>query len=175
MLNERIAMDTIRKQIYDLTPHDFNEVPIWQYCLDEEDIPGHDEATVRPRPDLLSADASVPGLIVKMIFTCADDTRFVGYVCVEDSRDLGYLQPHICTPFAQIGFWYGMHQPDDSDLAFAYGVLEKGKDDLFPVTYERCVPCSVPLEGQINGFHYLGTRPSGKFGLVLKKRMGEPL
>jgi hypothetical protein len=38
----------IRKQVYELTHDDLAVHPAWEFCLDEEDRPGQDEATVQP-------------------------------------------------------------------------------------------------------------------------------
>jgi hypothetical protein len=38
----------IRKQASDLRPADYERFPVWEFCLDEERVPGQDECTVRP-------------------------------------------------------------------------------------------------------------------------------
>ena len=50
----------VRRQIYELTPHDLETFPIWEFNLDETAGTAQDELTVRPRvadgPNSLSSN-----------------------------------------------------------------------------------------------------------------------
>ena len=58
----------VRKQLPALRPGDLERFPIWEQALDEVGVPGQDEETVKPRPDLAEADRVVftPTLIVRI-------------------------------------------------------------------------------------------------------------
>jgi hypothetical protein len=69
-----------RKQVYDLTLTDLNAVGVWEFVSDEEDVPGQNEATVRPYNATPPIDPGHGGLVVSAVFTLVDGTHMRGYL-----------------------------------------------------------------------------------------------
>jgi hypothetical protein len=153
-LAPNVADLTIRKQVYELLPADFAIASIWEFALDEEDVPGQDEATVRPRPDLERADPSEGLLVAEAEFVSADGTRFSGYVTPQHEPDISLIQPTIITAKSQVVFWLGAFPPES--LEDSYAALGKTASELFPTRY-RCTVQTVgaPLQGELHGFMHL--------------------
>jgi hypothetical protein len=147
---------SIRKQVYDLRPADLERFPIWEHALDEEGVPGQDEATVKPRPDLSHADPTAGEFIVRAGFVAKDTTRFDGYCYASDEDHPGLIQPTIVTEDGQVNFWYGAFAPKRGALERQYQLLGKTAQELFPIRYRALVPArGVKLEGVITAFsHY---------------------
>jgi hypothetical protein len=146
---------TIRRQVYELLPEDFATASIWEFALDEEDVPGQDEATVRPRPDLERADPSEGLFVAEAEFVSADDTRFSGYVTPQHEPGIGLIQPTIVTAKGQVAFWLGAFPPES--LEASYAVLGKATTtELFPIRF-RCkvTTLGTPLDGELHGFMHL--------------------
>jgi hypothetical protein len=142
---------TIRKQVYELVPEDFAVAHVWEFALDEEDVAGQDEATVRPRRELESADPDEGMFAVEAEFVSADGTRFTGYATPQREDNMGWIQPTIVTAGGQVNFWLGAFPPES--LEMAYGTVGKTPSELFPLRYRSVVPTEgVPLEGELHGF-----------------------
>jgi hypothetical protein len=143
----------MRRQVYELTPADLEQCPIWEHALDEEGDEGQDEATVKPRPDLGRADPAEGMLLVRAELVAADGTRFVGYVYPEHDDEPGLLQPTIVTDAGQVNFWLGGVAPREGELEGRYALLGKTPSELFPVRYRAVVPHDgVQLIGTIPAF-----------------------
>jgi hypothetical protein len=147
--------DKIRKQVYELTPSDLEEYPIWEFALDEEGVEGQDEATVRPLPDRKRA---FNGDVARATFVTADGIRFTGYVTPDPDRTSGYLQPTIVTEDGQVNFWFGHQEAGVTEdmIEPLYDLLGKSADELFPVAYRLDVPWEGgTLDGEITGFGWM--------------------
>ena len=149
----------IRKQVYELTPEDLREFPIWEFCLDEEGKDGQDEATVRPYQAPGPLDPRDGMFIVRAAFTLADGSRANGYLTppVQNDSRMGTLQPTIVTDTGQVMLWFGCAVPDRGTLAKSYAQL--GRDDglqVFPLCFESQVELiGGPILGSLPGFlHY---------------------
>jgi hypothetical protein len=74
-----------RKPIHRLTLSDLSAFPIWEYALDEEDVPGQDETWVRPL-----CDTAVPkgrwSLSVATDFATASGKSLRGFVGVTTAQ-----------------------------------------------------------------------------------------
>jgi len=146
----------IRKQVYELRPDDLATASIWEFALDEEGLPGQDEATVKPRADLERADPGDGLFVVRAEFVSADGTRFDGYVSPQHEAELGWIQPTVVTMTGQVGFWLGAFPPRPGHLDEAYAIVGKTAGELFPIRYRAVVEHGgVPLEGELDGFMHL--------------------
>jgi hypothetical protein len=151
-----------RKQVYELTLSDLDAWPIWEFCLDEEDVDDQDEATVRPRFDVDAFDTREHAIglaVVKTEFRAADGTAFAGYCTPSESDHLGYVQPTIIVDGEQVSFWFGWSQPSPGEIGLAYGLLGKQAKQLFPLQFRALVPTPrFVAQGTISGFSWLGRR-----------------
>src|SRR5579871_4791491 len=99
-------MSQLRKQIYELSEADLLAHPLWEYCSDEEDVDGQDEATVRPA--IAHGLPYGPGeIFVAADATFADGTKATAYISSGPTDELGITQPHVVVEGTQIGFWLG--------------------------------------------------------------------
>jgi hypothetical protein len=163
-----VAVQKVRKQVYDLTHRDLAAHAVWEFALDEEGDEGQDEATVRP----FTADAVDPTagmFIVRASFTLNDGTKRSGYLTPPSQGDasLGAIQPVIVTEQGQVSFWLGVVAPTPDQLAANYELLRSGVDGAFPIRYQSDVPstCGV-ISGTIAGFSVLEDFASNRVGTV---------
>jgi hypothetical protein len=129
----------LRRQVYLLTAQELTDHPIWEFCLDEEDIPGQDEATVKP-----SEDSEVPGYspgayIIGADAVFADGTSALGYLYSGEPGDWGCIQPNVVTQGGQVNFWLGALRfigDVEKRIADQLRVLGRGPGQIFPVTFK---------------------------------------
>ena len=163
----------MRKQVYELTAADLEAHPVWEHCLDEEGLPGQDEATVRPY-DAGRRPLEYAGmLVVRATLVLASGTRFTGYLyyvpelpagAVTSYGRLADLQPQIITPSGQVMFWYGAVRPTAEAVAEAYRKLGARASGVFPVRFGSDLPLATgPIDGEIPGFQYIAERRKGWF------------
>jgi hypothetical protein len=151
-----MGVSPVRKQVYELQPEDFATASIWEFALDEEGVPGQDEATVKPRADLERADPDDGLFVIRAAFVSADSTPFDGYVSPQQEARIAWIQPTVVTPAGQVGFWLGAFPPQPGRLDEAYATLGKTASELFPIRYRAAVEHGgVRLEGAIHGFMHL--------------------
>ena len=149
---------SIPKQVYELTRLDLRQHPLWEFCLDEEGIPGQDEATVK------SEDSGVPSYspgayIVAADFVLADGSAAEGYIYPGEPHDFGCTQPNVILPDGQLNFWFGIVPTTNEKLDAIYRRLGKNSESVFPAHYETRVPINgKPMKGVVEGF---GTRTLG--------------
>lgn len=145
----------VKKQVYELTLHDLNTFPIWEFRLNEEGEAGQDESTVRPHTAPGPLDPTERMFIVRAVFTLADGSRMQGY-CTPPRRgdaSLGTLQPIIVTERGQVRFWCGTAAPSPKRLANSYELLEKDAKHVFPLRFESEVELvSGSVKGSVPGF-----------------------
>jgi hypothetical protein len=149
--------------VYELTAEDLDRTPVWEFALDEEGLPGQDETTVRPRPDLSTVDYRGGMFVVRTRFVAANATEFFGHAN-PDPFVGGIQHPHIVTTDGHVGFWWGIREPSQEDLADAYRRLGTNADRLFPLRFEATVKLAgPPLQGTLHGFYWspdpLGSDP----------------
>lgn len=155
----------MRKQVYHLTLADFEQYPVWEFALDEEDIEGQDEATVRPC-EMTEADPTAGIFVVKARFTLNDGTICYGYLTpqIPEFNSIGHIQPIIITQSGQIYFWHGVVKPKDTEIIEYYRKLGKNAEQVFPVKYSSDFKVvNGPIEGIINGFMYTVEEKSSIF------------
>jgi len=146
----------IRKQVYELTVEDLDQSPVWEFALDEEDVEGQDEATVRPYESSGTLDPSEGMFVVRCRLTLADGTEFTGYLTppLQGDSSLGTLQPAVVGPMGQVSFWYGMMAPEPAHIEQSYARLGKSSpSQVFPLRFNAQVPMvGGPVAGEIPGF-----------------------
>jgi hypothetical protein len=128
-----------RKQVYLLSAQDLTDQLIWEFCPDEEDVEGQDEATVRP-----STNEEVPGYSPGVyIFAAnvrfADGTTGIGYLYSGKPDDFGMIQPNVVTDAGQVNFWLGWLQFRNNleqHLSQAYELIGKDCNSIFPISFE---------------------------------------
>jgi hypothetical protein len=164
----------MRKQVYELTAADLEAHPVWEHCLDEEGLPGQDEATVRPY-ETGGKPLQYDGLlVVRARFTLANAKRLPGYISYTpasppemrsgDYGPLADLQPQIITPEGQVMFWFGVLAPNAEALAEAYRKLGARAAHVFPLHFAADVPLATgPIEGEVRGFQYIAEKRRGLF------------
>ena len=146
-----------RKQAYHLTLADFNAVPVWEFTSDEEEVPGQDEATVRPYNVAPPIDTG-HGAIVRAVFTLADGTNLRGYLSPHpiSLRRPGWVQPVMISGAHQFNFWSGMLRPSQTQMNEVLAKIGKQASQVFPVQYRSDVELvSDPISGIIPGFGFI--------------------
>ena len=144
-----------RRQIYELTPHDLETFPIWEFKLDEVAESGQDELTVRPCVTAGPLDPADRMFVVRAVFTLADGSMRRGYVTPPGRGDasVGALQPIIVTDQGQVRFWCGTSVPGPKRLARSYELLGKEAKQIFPLLFESEVELAGgPVRGSVPGF-----------------------
>jgi hypothetical protein len=127
-----------RRQVYELSLHDLNTFPVWEFRLDEEGEEGRDESTVRPYAASGPLDTTDRMFVVRAVFTLADGSRMRGYLTPPGHGDasIGTLQPIIVTDRGQVRLWCGTAVPSPKRLAHSYELLRKDAKQVFPVQFE---------------------------------------
>jgi hypothetical protein len=129
----------LRRQVYLLTVKELMKHTIWEFCLGEEDIPGQDEATVKP-----SEDSEVPGYspgayVIAADVTFADGTSALGYLYSGEPNDWGCIQPNAVTQAGQVNFWLGALRfvaDVDKRIADQLQVLGRSARQIFPAIFK---------------------------------------
>lgn len=131
-----------RKAVTALTVTDLRAFPIWEFCTDEEHIPGHDETFVRPLPR-----KTVPmnrySLLVAAVFTTTAGRSFEGFMVVTTAEkrvevrpgavlEEGYLVLPTVSRETALREKYDWSLRDRQRLSQALGVMET---ELFPLHY----------------------------------------
>ncbi len=148
----------IRKQVYDLTADDFRRYPLGEFCLDEEGMPGQDEATVKPSDDLGVPAYSPGAYVVATDFVLADGSSMEGYIYSGEPEDFGCITPCIFLEEGRVGFWFRRRTPTANQIGSVYERIGKKPHELFPIRFRTRVPINGDLmNGSINGFGIRGS------------------
>jgi len=151
----------LRKQVYELSLQDFVDSPIWEFCSDEEDVEGQDEATVRPTEKTQLSDELPGACVVAADVLFADGSSGLGYLYNCEVGDVGCVQPNIFTGHGQINFWLGwlLFVPNASERVQAnYMKIGKSESAIFPLSFQSRVDINgKPLQLVLQGFMALGT------------------
>jgi len=146
----------VRKQVYNLTIADMADFPVWEFALDEEEVEGQDEATVRPYVFTPPLDPRDGMFAVRAEFFLADGTSATGYLTPQPAVDLSSIQPIVIAGDKQIGFWSGMRVPTREEISSHYEALGKSSKQVFPIRFRSVVELvGGNIEGSIDGFQYL--------------------
>jgi hypothetical protein len=152
--NQSLALK-VRKQIYELTPHDLETFPIWEFKLDETAEGGRDELSVRPCTASGPLDPVDRMFVVRAMFTLADGSMMRGYFTPPGRGDagVGAWQPIIVTDEGQVRFWCGTATPGPKRLARSYELLGKDAKQIFPLQFESEVELvGGPVRHSVPGF-----------------------
>lgn len=152
-----------RKQLFDLTLQDIMQYPCWEYALDEEDIEGQDEQTVRPYLSSPPFDPNNAYLVVRASFRLFDGTVFKGII-KPVQKESGIMKPLIpidlfpviLTDRGRVDFWYGMTKPVPNGISTSYTIMGKENPlDVFPIQFSSDVEIVNGIfEGTLEGFMY---------------------
>jgi hypothetical protein len=155
-MKSRPACDLrVRKQVYELTLHDLNTFPIWEFKLDEEPEDSQDESTVQPCVSSGPLDPADRMFVVRAVFILADGSRMKGYLTPpgRGHAGVGTLQPIIVTDRGQVRIWCGTAAPGPERLARSYELLGKDAGRVFPLRFESDVELADgPVRGNVPGF-----------------------
>lgn len=148
----------IRKQMYDLSLEDFQEHPVWEFCLDEENVDGQTEETVRPS-DLRQLPANTFGsFLIATDVLFGNGTQTLGYL-FSDERDVSSALPAAfindkCVPFAipgSRGFLTNERVNECKQRYYNDLAMERGS--VFPVAFRSLIPVNgAPMNFVLDGF-----------------------
>lgn len=169
-------MAKIRKQINKLTAEDMESCPYWELALDEENVNGQDESTVRPNPDwTLGAGLAA----IRTVFTLSNGDTYRGFIVHDgavktpstyapssDYEKTKYYDPVLLKGERQIAFWCGAAKPADKDVENWKLQLQEDATPVFPLRYKADVPDGAPVEGIVVGFTYVEREKKGLFKTV---------
>jgi hypothetical protein len=146
----------LRKQVTDLTLDDLRRCPVWEFAIDEEGEPGQDEETLRPRAELKAVDPAEGLFVVSARFIAADGAVLLGYAIPSDTGEEVEAATILTETGANVGFEYGIREPDHAALETRYTALAKRPPELFPIRVEALVPTTKGrLADKIRGFAYV--------------------
>jgi hypothetical protein len=146
------------KHTSELTLQDLIQHPVWVAGVEDDwDWETFDPlGQVLPHTGPLPIDPAEDDYVVTCNFTLADGSTFQGYLAVDRSDDLGFVQPTIVTSRGRVDLWHGIFQPDATALRDKYSLLEREASDVFPIRFESAVPLvGGPVSGLVPGFLYL--------------------
>ena len=152
-----------RKQENTLTIFDLMQFPAWEYVLDEEDVPGQNEKTLRPYLIPPPLDREKAYFLVRARFTLANGASLTGFFKpLRQTEDrlmqplLPYdLNPVIMTEQGHVPFCYGIFKPDEATLLENYRRLGYDAENVFPITFLADIEVRNSVsEGVLKGFLY---------------------
>jgi hypothetical protein len=153
----------IRKRDYKLNLADLMQFPAWEYALDEEEVEGQNERTVRPYHAPPPLDPYRAHFIVRASFHLADGTQMKGYIKPVTLSEPKFMElvvpidlhPIIITEQSRVAFWYGASKPDLEEISQNYRTLNKKPPEVFPIKFASDVEVLDSIvEGTLEGFLY---------------------
>jgi hypothetical protein len=142
-----VTLET-RKPIVTLQADDLEAYPIWEFCLDEEELEGRDETWIRP----LDASAIPKGayaLSVAATLTTASGFEFKGFVAVDTAE--GFEVSGFALPFPR--YCFVTASASDAEKAAFARIVGVTSMSPFPVRYRVCAMVEgeqTPRVGQIS-------------------------
>lgn len=152
------AKKRIRKYCPDITPDEWNTYPAWEFCIDEEGVPGQDEATMRPLAGAKRVQFPQFGGVVACDFRSAYGKTYFGFVEPGEKFEDGWEASPTLVLSApaqvstgnskrdaynqivshgsnQIGFYVPAMQDDECRpyIDVAYRILDTSADRLWPL------------------------------------------
>jgi len=150
----------IRKQVYELTQEDLDKFSLWEFCSDEEDVEGQDEATVKPSTESEVRGYSPGAYILTADVLFPDGAQGIGYVYSSEPNDIGCLQPNLAIETRQINFWLGslVYAGNvETHIAASYAALGRNSDQTFPLVFITRSPIAGSRQrSSVEGFMALG-------------------
>jgi hypothetical protein len=163
----------IRKQVYELTTHDIQQHPIWEYALDEENAPGQDEATVRPLDELPPVREDRTQILLAAQLRLSDGTLEYGVIkCPTEAEwDMSDLIPAMLIQNGMVSFWQGIRKPKPEMIVDQYARLGRRAEQVFPIVLESLIEVDGDrIRGVIEGFYHYDWEP-GKRMYPFKKHL----
>jgi len=166
----------IRKQENTLTIFDLMQFPAWEYAIDEEDVQGRDEKTLRPYLTPPPLDREKAYFVARARFTLANGASMIGFFKpLRQSEDklmqplLPYdLNPVIVTDQGHVSFCYGVFMPDEATISENYKRLGYEAENVFPVSFMADIEVRNSVsEGVLEGFLYFEQDSQNYFKLKL--------
>lgn len=137
------------KQIYDLTPDDLSESPMWYFPMDAT---VEDEATVRPVQPRQRVPSGLQ-MIVRCRFEDASGRVYPGYVYVDDTQSVEAARPVLWAGQLCVTFWNGMVKPKREYLARVARAIPAG---AWPIRYRSEANLCVPvMSGFLEGIYFI--------------------
>lgn len=152
-----------RIQENNLTISDLIRFPAWEYALNEEDIQGQNEKTLRPYLIPPPLDRVKGYFVVRARFTLASGASLIGFLKpLQQSEDeliqplLPYdLNPVIVTNQGHVPFCYGIFKPDEATILENYKRLGYKAEYVFPISFMADIEVHNSVsEGVLEGFLY---------------------
>jgi len=137
--------------------------PVWEYALDEEEIEGQDERTVRPRHVKTPINLKSSYIIVRASFILSDGSQMKGLIKPQALNKSSFmstiipydLSPTLVTDEWQMHFGYGSFKPNPDEIAEKYRILGKKPNEVFPIRFGSDVEVINRItEGKLEGFMY---------------------
>ena len=125
------------KRLVDLTPADLDQVPVWRYSGENDDV-AHVRATDRGSLEV----PEVRAFIARTQFHLASGAQFLGFCSPCEDRGLDSLQPVILTADGPV-FFYFEEPPSHESLQTQWRRLGSERELVFPIHYR----CTVPVSG----------------------------
>jgi len=156
--------ERVRKQVHELTPHDFDAFAQWVYASDEEGDPGQDECTVRP---LMHGEAASPAeqVIVQAVFFFPNGRVRFGMVTLNAGDDPSGHQPSLYTATGLVNFYCGAMEPGPKEIGLFTKTLRSVAAEPYPVRYVSSLsgPNGHPLAfGELRGMYWLANWRTGE-------------
>lgn len=126
------------KRLRDLTPADLENVAVWHYVGDNDDV-----AHVRAADRAALSDDNAGAFIARTQFVLANGAQFVGF-CSPSVREtsLECVQPVILTRDGPVYFFFEV-PPSHETLDAQWKRLGTGHEAIFPIHFR----CTVPVDG----------------------------
>jgi hypothetical protein len=156
----------MRIQDYNLSITDLMKYSAWEYALDEEEVEGQDERTVRPYLASPPLDLSKAYFLVRASFVLADGTSYKGYIKpkpigrVDAGNFMPVIVPYDLSPIIILGkkhihFQYGPEKPNPEEMQCVYSLFSKMSHEVFPIKFSSDVEVLDSVhEGKLDGFMY---------------------
>lgn len=166
----------IRKQENALTIFDLMQFPAWEYALNEEDVPGQNEKTLRPYLIPPPLDREQAYFVVRARFILANGASLTGFLKpLRQNEDklmqplLPYdLHPVIVTDQGHVPFCYGVFRPDEATISENYKRLGYEAEKIFPISFMADIWVSNSVnEGVLKGFLFFEQDSKNFFKLKL--------
>jgi hypothetical protein len=151
--------------MYDLQIEDFQEHPVWEFCLDEEGLEGQDETTVRPS-ELCQLPANTLGaFLIAADVVFGNGTHAPGYL-YSDEHDVISASPAAFINDKRVLFQIPGRLPDekiDECKRRYYDALGMNIDSVFPVSFQSLIPVNGrPMKFVLDGFIFNGGPRKGQ-------------
>lgn len=124
-------MDEVFKQLEELTPEDFTAYPIWEYALDTEGDPGHDETTMRACS--INDFHFGSWYVCRATFITASGQEFSGFLSPGEAPES--LSPSVFRDGSALSIAFEGKEERDKVIGLLSAFFESDADDIFPLRW----------------------------------------